>query len=122
MAQSSGDFYMIAFIIMFSIIIGLSIIIVIRQWWKNRCSPLIVTQATVLNKRIEEHYIRSKRNAGIGMRTRKVLVYYIIFHLEGGERIELRVNNNEYMKLQKGQQGKLSFQGSKYLGFEAFYL
>lgn len=118
MAQSSGDVYMISFIIMFSIIIGLSIIIVIRQWWKNRCSPLIVTQATVLNKRIEEHYIRSKRNAGIGMRTQKVLVYYIIFHLEGGERIELRVNNGEYMKLQKGQQGKLSFQGSKYLGFE----
>ncbi len=61
LSQSYGDFYMISFIIMFSIIIGLSIIIVIRQWWKNRCSPLIVTQATVLNKRIEEHYIRSKR-------------------------------------------------------------
>jgi len=45
-------------------------------------------------------------------------VFIIIFHLEGGERIELRVNNSEYVKLQKGQQGKLSFQGSKYLGFE----
>lgn len=45
-------------------------------------------------------------------------VFIIIFHLEGGERMELRVNNSEYVKLQKGQQGKLSFQGSKYLGFE----
>ncbi|MGN0569291.1 MAG: DUF2500 domain-containing protein [Candidatus Fimenecus sp.] len=115
--ESSANFYMISFIVMFCIIIGLSLIIVIRQWWKNRHSPLIVTQATVIDKRIEEHYIRSKRSAGIGYRTRKLLIYYITFNLEGGENIELRTNEIEYSELQNDDYGKLTFKGSKYLGF-----
>lgn len=117
MFESSANFYTVSFIAMFCIIIGLSLIIVIRQWWKNRHSPLIVTQATVIDKRIEEHYIRSKRSAGIVYRTRKLLIYYITFNLEGGENIELRTNEIEYSELQKEDYGKLSFKGSKYMGF-----
>lgn len=113
----SANFYTISFISMFCIIIGLSLIIVIRQWWKNRCSPLIVTQATVIDKRIEEHYIRSKRSAGIGYRTRKVRIYYITFNLEGGENIELRTNEIEYSELQYNDYGRLTFKGSKYMEF-----
>lgn len=113
----SANFHTVSFIAMFCIIIGLSLIIVIRQWWKNRRSPLIVTQATVIDKRIEEHYIRSKRSAGIGYRTRKVLIYYITFNLEGGENIELRTNESSFLEFQKGDYGKLTFKGSKYLGF-----
>ena len=115
--DSLANFYMISFIVMFCIIIGLSLIIVIRQWWKNRHSPLIVTQATVIDKRIEEHYIRSKRSAGIGYRTRKLLIYYITFNLEGGEHIEMRTNESVYSELQNGDYGKLTFKGSKYMGF-----
>ncbi len=102
---------------MFSIIIGLSLIIVVRQWWKNKHSPLIVTQATISDKRIEEHYIRSKRSASLGYRTRKVLIYYITFNLEGGEHIELRTNELVYSELENGDYGKLTFKGSKYIGF-----
>lgn len=117
MFESSANFYTVSFIAMFCIIVGLSLIIVVRQWWKNRHSPLIVTQATILDKHIEEHYIKSKRNAGIGYRTRKVLIYYITFNLEGGEHIELRTNELVYSELQKGDYGKLTFKGSKYMGF-----
>lgn len=118
MFGSSENFYIISFIVMFSIIIGLSLIIVVRQWWKNKRSPLIVTQSTISDKRIEEHYIRSKKNAGLGYWTRKVLIYYITFNLEGGEHIELRVNKLEYAELKKGASGKLTFQGTRYIGFE----
>ena len=118
----SGNFYIISFIVMFSIIIGLSLIIVVRQWWKNKHSLLIVTQSTISDKRIEEHYIRSKRSEGLGYRTRKVLIYYITFDLEGGEHIELRVSKLEYAELEKGSSGKLTFQGTKYIGFESTYL
>ncbi len=117
MFESSANFYTISFIAMFCIIVGLSLIIVVRQWWKNRYSPLIVTQATILDKRIEKHYIRSKRSAGIGYRTRKVMIYYITFNLEGGEHIELRTDESVYSELQSGDYGKLTFKGSKYMGF-----
>ena len=117
MFESSANFYTVSFIAMFCIVVGLSLIIVARQWWKNRHSPLIVTQATILDKRIEEHYIRSKRSASAGYRTRKVLIYYITFNLEGGEHIELRTNEQVYSKFQNGDCGKLTFKGSKYIEF-----
>lgn len=117
MSGSSANFYMISFIVMFSIIIGLSLIIIIRQWWKNKKSPLIVTQSTISGKRIEEHYIRSKRSNSLGYRTRKVLIYYITFSLEGGEHIELRTNESVYLDLKNGDYGKLTFKGSKYIEF-----
>lgn len=117
MFESLANSYTISFIAMFCVIVGLSLIIVVRQWWKNRHSPLIVTQATILDKRIEEHYIRSKRSAGIGYRTRKVMIYYITFNLEGGEHIEFRINELVHSELKKGDCGKLTFRGSKYIGF-----
>lgn len=117
MLGSSANFYTISFIVMFSIIIGLSLIIVVRQWWKNKHSPLIVTQSTISGKRIEEHYIRSKQSDDLGYRTRKVLIYYITFNLEGGEHIELRTNESVYSDLKNGDCGKLTFKGSKYIGF-----
>ncbi|MBC5580583.1 DUF2500 family protein [Anaerofilum sp. BX8] len=118
MYTQSGDFYITSFIVMFSMVIGLVLIIIIYNWWKNRCSPLIVTQATVTDKRIEEHYVRSKRSAGIGYRTRKVLIYYITFNLEGGENIELRTKEIVYSELQYNDCGKLTFKESKYINFE----
>ena len=44
--------------------------------------------------------------------------YYVTFEVESGDRIELEVNGLEYGMLVEGDCGKLSFQGTRYLGFE----
>ncbi|MGG1575126.1 DUF2500 domain-containing protein [Fictibacillus sp. NRS-1165] len=40
-----------------------------------------------------------------------------VFQLEDGERIELRVKGQEYCMPAEGDTGELSFQGTRYLGF-----
>ena len=115
----SGDFYITSFIVMFSMVISLILIIILANWWKNRRSPLIVTMATVLDKRIEARNSRHK-NITFGYTTHKIFIYYITFLLEGGTQIELRVNKLNYSEIQKGYNGKLTFQGTKYIKFEKF--
>lgn len=118
MIEQPGGFFIVSFISMFSIIIGLSLIVILRQWIKNRRSPRIVSVAIILNKHIEKQYIHRKRNASPGMHTRRMQIYYVLFKLESGEKIELRVNKIQYSELRKGYKGKLTFQGTKYIGFE----
>ena len=40
------------------------------------------------------------------------------FQVESGDRMELRVSRSEYGLLAERNQGNLSFQGTRYLGFE----
>ena len=44
--------------------------------------------------------------------------YYVIFEVESGAWMEFSVYGEEYGMLAEGDEGKLTFQGSRYLGFE----
>jgi len=44
--------------------------------------------------------------------------YYVTFQVESGDRMELHVAGEEYGMLIEGDSGKLSFQGTRFLGFE----
>ena len=44
--------------------------------------------------------------------------YYVTFQVDSGDRMELYVAGHEYGMLIEGDQGMLSFQGTRYLGFE----
>ena len=44
--------------------------------------------------------------------------YYVTFELENGGRMELSVKGSEYGMLVEGDTGALSYQGTRYLGFE----
>ena len=54
-----------SFVVMLAVIIGLSILVIVSQWLRDRCSPKIVTQAMVLDKRIQIQYVKSKKAAGM---------------------------------------------------------
>lgn len=43
--------------------------------------------------------------------------YYVTFEVESGDRIELFMDDMEYGMLAEGDRGKLSFQGTHFLGF-----
>lgn len=44
--------------------------------------------------------------------------YYITFEVDSGDRMELKVQGTEYGMLIEQDKGKLTFQGTRYLGFK----
>jgi hypothetical protein len=44
--------------------------------------------------------------------------YYVTFQVASGDRMELHVSGREYGILIEGDYGKLTFQGTRYLGFQ----
>lgn len=89
----------------------------IGQWNKNNHSPRLTVPATVVAKRTNvTHHLDGSPN---GMqRYHSSTAYYATFQVESGDRMELRLAGNEYGMLVEGDRGKLSFQGTRYLGFE----
>lgn len=115
-----GGGFEIIFFIMFFLIFGMFIVTVIRgimQWNKNNHSPKLTVDATVVTKRtnVSRHHHHDANGAG---HTSTSTTYYVTFQVESGDRMELHVNGNEYGMLVEGDYGKLSFQGTRYLGFE----
>lgn len=112
------NIYIYYFIAMAAVIIGICIIIVARQWLKNKRSPRIVVQATIVDLGIHKYHRQRDRYAAPGRESVTINLYYAIFSLDDGEQIELRVSKLEYYKLKKGYIGTLTFQGTKYISFE----
>lgn len=44
--------------------------------------------------------------------------YYVTFQVESGDRIEFLVAEMEYGMLAEGDEGKLTFQGKRFKGFD----
>jgi len=111
-----GVLFTIAFIGIFGIIIA-NIVRGIGQWNKNNHSPRLTVTATVVAKRADVSY--HHHNHGDNMHhTSRSTSYFVTFQVESGDRMELSMSGSEYGMLVEGDRGKLSFQGTRYLGFE----
>lgn len=108
-------------VLLFLLAIGTFVFTVVRwiwQWNKNNHSPRRTVMATVVTKRTDvscHYYVSGTGDVG---HTSSSTNYYVAFQVEGGERIEFCVSRHEYGVLVEGDQGTLSFQGTRYLGFE----
>ena len=112
------------FQIMFFIVFGLAISTVfislvkgVRDWNKNNHSPRLTVPATVVTKRTD---VTRRRSGGTNghHHYHTSTNYYVTFEVESGDRMELHLSGPEYGLLVEGDKGKLSFQGTRYLGFE----
>lgn len=113
------EFFGVIFMLMFLLVFGMSFVAMARgisQWNKNNHSPRLTVDATVVAKRtnISRHHNR----AGSGHHTSTSSNYYVTFQVESGDRMELHMMGNEFGLLVEGDRGKLTFQGTRYLGFE----
>ena len=117
--------FSILFPILFLVVLGMilyAIIGNIRTWNKNNHSPRLTVPATVVAKRTDVSH-SSSANAGDvsgahGYDTSTFTSYYVTFQVESGDRMELEVDGSDYGMLVEGDIGKLSFQGTRYLGFQ----
>ena len=94
----------------------------VRTWNQNNHSPRLTVPAAVVAKRTEVSH-SSTANAGDvtgahGYSTSTFTSYYVTFQVESGDRMEFSVGGSDYGLLAEGDIGKLSFQGTRYLGFE----
>lgn len=105
------------FIFIISIVIlGIFIVAIIssvKQWKKNNDSPVLSVDAVVVAKRtnVSHHHHDN-------MSSSSSTTYYVTFELDSSDRIELRMKGAEYGMLIEQDRGRLTFQGTRYLGFK----
>lgn len=91
----------------------------VAQWNANNHSPKLTVDATIVAKRTQTtHYHDTATANASGMHT--TTTYYVTFEVESRDRMELHVSGQEYGMLAEGDTGKLTFQGTRYLGFERY--
>lgn len=99
--------------VIFVLVFGIIIVTMVRgvgEWNKNNQSPKLTVPVTVVAKRSDVHR---------GIETMHTFTsYYVTFQVESGDRMEFEVDGSDYGLLVQGDIGKLSFQGTRYLGFE----
>ena len=104
------------FIAVFVIVIGTFIVFAVqgaKTWSKNNASPRLTVSAQVVTKRTQvshHHHQDSMSHTSTA--------YFATFQVESGDRMELPLSGSEYGMLSEGDQGSLTFQGTRYLGFE----
>lgn len=113
------------FSVVFILVITIFVITIIKglgQWNKNNNSPRLTVDATVVSRRTNvshhQHANAGDSSGAHGFHTTTSTTYYITFQVDSGDRMELQVSGSEYGLLIEGDSGKLSFQGTRYLGFE----
>lgn len=112
--------FRIMFALAFVLVIGMFLVFAVKgiaQWNQNNHSPRLTVPAVIVAKRtnvIRHHH----GGAGGHHHHHTSTSYYVTFQFGGGDRMELLVSGSEYGMLVEGDQGDLSFQGTRYLGFE----
>ena len=112
--------YQIMFLFVFGFALSSVLVTTIRgmkESNKNNHSPKLTVPAKVVAKRTN---ITRHRHGGANdiHHHHTTTTYYATFEVESGDRMELQLDGSEYGLMVEGDQGKLSFQGTRFLGFE----
>ena len=105
----------IIFVLMFLLVGGMFVYVIVKgiaEWSNNNNSPRLTVPALIVAKRVKVHH----HHMETGVHTHRK--YYVTFEVESGDRMELSLPGGEYGLLAEGDRGQLSFQGTRYLGFE----
>lgn len=105
-------FVSIIFPLMFCIVLGIIVYTYarnIKMWNKNNHSPRLTVEAKVVAKR---HAVRGRYDSN------NFNSYFVTFEFESGDRLELSLNGSDFGMLVEGDNGKLTFQGTRYIDFK----
>lgn len=97
-------------------IIAVVIIRGVAEWSRNNDSPRLTVPATVVSRRtsVTHHH----HHANGAHHVHPVIHYHVTFEVASGDRMEFSVSSRTYGILTEDDYGQLSFQGTRYLGFE----
>ncbi|MDO7904865.1 DUF2500 domain-containing protein [Paenibacillus sp. JX-17] len=101
--------------VVFVVIIGIALMSAgkgLLQWGRNQQQPVLTVHSIVTGRRIELKH--SSTDEQSQTRTR----YYVTFQVESGDRLEFDVNGSQYGQYAEGDNGRLTFQGTQFIGFD----
>ncbi|GIO31240.1 MULTISPECIES: DUF2500 domain-containing protein [Paenibacillus] len=87
------------------------------QWGRNNKQPVLTVDSRIVSKRTEVHQ-RHTHEPNDQMTSHTNTVYYITFEVDSGDRMEFPVSGKEFGLCAEGDSGRLTFQGTRYKGFE----
>ena len=109
--------------IVFLVVIGIILTMAVKGiivWNKNNHSPRLTVDAVIVSKREDvsghSHTMVGNSTGIHGYHT--YTSYYVTCQFDSGDRLEFSIEGTEYGMLAEGDRGKLTFQGTRYLGFE----
>lgn len=89
-----------------------------KQWKRNNESPVLTVNATVMTKRMDVHHYQNNTETDNMHHMSSLTTYYSTFEVTSGDRLEFEIQGTEYGMLVESDVGWLTFQGTRYLGFE----
>ncbi|MCD8124413.1 MAG: DUF2500 domain-containing protein [Lachnospiraceae bacterium] len=115
----------VIFMVMFLIVMGIFAVNILRgvgTWNQNNHSPRLTVPALVTAKRMDvshfQHANAGDATGAHGYHTSTATSYYTTFQVDSGDRMELAMDGAAYGMLAEGDEGLLTFQGSRYISFE----
>ena len=107
--------------LIFAFVISVFVVAAVKgigEWNNNNHSPRLTVPAIVVAKRtnVSRHHQHHGSNH-VGL-TSTSTTYYVTFQFASGDRTEMHISGQEYGMLVEGDRGDLTFQGTRYLGFE----
>lgn len=111
----------VIFVFMFLLVLGViigSLVKGAKQWKRNNDSPVLTVDAIVVTKRTDVSHHHRSGTDNMHSSSSSSTTYYVTFQVASGDRFELVVRDTEYGLLVEKDEGKLTFQGTRYLGFE----
>lgn len=102
------ELFIVLWLVLFFFIIAKNI----GQYIENEKSPVLTVPATIVDMRTRSHHSHA------GGHHHRRYSYHVTFELENGERKELRMLRYDYRELAVGDSGMLTYQGTRYKGFE----
>ena len=109
MGMMGFQFFQVIWFVMFFAIGGFAVYTICKSISHNRKndnSPRLMVEATVVTKRTHVWGDHSRTE------------YFVTFQVASGDRMELEIQSNQFGYLVEGDRGKLTFQGTRFLGFE----
>jgi hypothetical protein len=115
------DIVPVFIVLVFLVVFGVIIYNAVKggmEWNKNNNSPILTVGAKVVAKRIAISNHGSYSDDSMLSSSHTSTTYFMTFELESGDRMELKMPGGEYGVLVEGDTGNLTFQGTRYKGFE----
>ncbi|MCR4884157.1 MAG: DUF2500 domain-containing protein [Clostridiales bacterium] len=116
------DFFMLFFYGIGALIAGVLLFVLLRSlyiWNKNNHSPRVTEEAEVYTKRQDfSTFMNRGRNVHFGSYHSIYVRYFVVFKTQNSGMVKLRVSSDDFDMLREGEKGQLTFQGTRFLGFE----
>ncbi|PKM72547.1 MAG: DUF2500 domain-containing protein [Firmicutes bacterium HGW-Firmicutes-16] len=89
-----------------------------KQWKRNNESPVLTVDARIVTKRTDVQRYCNNTGTDNMQHMSSSTTYYATFEVTSGDRLEFEIRDTEYGMFAENDIGRLTFQGTRYLGFE----